>query len=243
MTGEFTSKRCLVLGGSGALGQVVCRRLREAGASVAFTWNSTEVGIEDCVALKADLRDVKATRRVVDEAGEQLGGLEALVHCAAIWVTDEDRDNSLHEKIEEVDEHGWNHVMEVNVRSAFFACQQALPLLRVAGGNIVLTGSIDSVKPVPSPAHYAASKGALDGMVKSMSKELGPDKVCANVVAPGLMEAGLSRMLPAKLKEDYNQFCALKRPAQLPEIASVIAWLALENTYVTGQTWLVDGAL
>jgi NAD(P)-dependent dehydrogenase (short-subunit alcohol dehydrogenase family) len=50
-------------------------------------------------------------------------------------------------------------------------------------------------------------------------------------------------MLPAKLKEDYNQFCALKRPAQLPEIASVIAWLALENTYVTGQTWLVDGAL
>ena len=243
MAAETTSKRCLVLGGSGALGQAVCRRLREAGAAVAFTWNSTEVAIENCLALKADLCDVEAIRRVVNEAGEQLGGLEALVHCAAIWSTDEHCDNSSLEKIGEVDADGWDHLMAVNVRSAFFACQQALPLLRSSGGNIVLTGSIDSVKSVPSPVHYAASKGALEGMVKSMSKEFGPDKVCANVVAPGVMEAGLSRMLPANLKEDYNQFCALQRPARPPEIASVIAWLALENTYVTGQTWLVDGAL
>ena len=68
------------------------------------------------------------------------------------------------------------------------------------GGNIVLLGSIDGVKPAPSPVHYAASKAALSGMVKAMAKELGPYNIRVNTIAPGVLDGGLSRVLPDDLR-------------------------------------------
>jgi 3-oxoacyl-[acyl-carrier protein] reductase len=107
----------------------------------------------------------------------------------------------------------------------------------------VLVGSVDAIKPVPAPVHYVASKAAVHGMALSMAKELGPDGVKVNVVAPGVLEAGLSRHLPAQLREEYVKHCSLKRPGRLSEAASVIVWLCLQNTYVTAQKLLLDGAL
>src|SRR5204863_245864 len=78
----------------------------------------------------------------------------------------------------------------------------AAELMRERGGNIVLLGSIDGVKAAPSPVHYAASKGALAGMVKAMAKELGPHNIRVNSVAPGVLEGGLSRALPDELRSE-----------------------------------------
>src|SRR5207244_3093199 len=99
----------------------------------------------------------------------------------------------------------------VNVKGTFFACRQvARHMRRLRRGNLVLLGSIDGVKPVPAPVHYSASKGALVAMTHAMAKELGPDGICVNLVAPGILEAGLSRTLPPQLREDYIKHCGLR---------------------------------
>jgi NAD(P)-dependent dehydrogenase (short-subunit alcohol dehydrogenase family) len=76
-----------------------------------------------------------------------------------------------------------------------------------------------------------------------MAKELGEFNIRINMVAPGILEGGLSRALPEDLVREYVKHCGLKRVGRLEEIAGVIAWLALENSYATGQAFLVDGAL
>ena len=91
--------------------------------------------------------------------------------------------------------------------------------------------------------HYAASKGALAGMTTAMAKELGESEIRVNMVAPGILDGGMSRDIPAHLLQDYLQHCGLKRVGRLAEVARLVGWLTLHNTYVTGQVVLVDGAL
>ncbi|PYU88268.1 MAG: hypothetical protein DMG08_26125, partial [Acidobacteria bacterium] len=99
------------------------------------------------------------------------------------------------------------------------------------------------VKPVPAPVHYAASKGALGAMTRAMAKELGEHKIRVNMVAPGIMEDGISKTLVDSLMQEYVKHCGLKRVGKLSEIASIVAWFAQHNTYVTGQIILADGGL
>jgi 3-oxoacyl-[acyl-carrier protein] reductase len=243
--------RTLVLGGSGSLGRVVCTTLGELGSRVAFTYHSNRAAADQLLASlpearawALDLTSAGDIGRVVEAAAGALGGLDALVHCAALGLTPGD---PLHDcprqGLEDVSALGWDTLMAVNVRSAFFACQAAAPPLRRAGGNIVLVGSVDGVKPVPSPIPYCTSKAALVGMAMAMAKELGKDGIRVNVVAPGILESGLSRTLPKALLEEYLRHCGLKRLGQAAEAANLIAWLARHNTYVTAQTIVLDGAL
>ncbi len=248
----MTAKRCLVLGGSGALGRVVCEALAAGGARVAFTWHTGEEvardlagRLEGAVPLRVDLAGpAGAVEGVVDAAAAELGGLDAFVQCAGLAVPMECAGLDSHHRIEHVDEALFDRLMAVNVKSTFFACRRVVPLLRAAGGgNIAFTGSVDGVKMVPSPAHYSASKGALRGLTMALAKELGDAKILVNMVAPGILEGGISRAIPRPLVAEYVKHCGLKRVGRAGEVAALLAWLALENTYVTGQTMLLDGAL
>jgi NAD(P)-dependent dehydrogenase (short-subunit alcohol dehydrogenase family) len=144
------------------------------------------------------------------------------------------------EKITEADEAAFERLLAVNVKSAYWACRE---LARDFAGNIVLLGSIDGAKSVPAPAAYAASKGALSALARALSKELGPRGVKLNVVAPGVLEAGSSHSLPADLRAEYLKHCGLRRYGKISEVAGLVSWLTLHNTYITGQTLVVDGAL
>ncbi len=243
--------RCLVLGGSGALGRTVCRMLARQGGRVAFTWHTAERIASELaeqlpggMALALDARRIPEIEGLVDRVADSFGGIDVLVHCIATGAKTENRDPESHQQIEHIDEAAWDEMIAVNTKSALFAARRVLRFMRNgSGGNLVLTGSFDGVKPAPSPIHYAASKSALRGMVTSMAKEFGQYGVCVNMVAPGVLEDGLSRLLPDHLLDEYKKHCGLKRVGRLCEIASLITWLALDNTYVTGQTILVDGGV
>lgn len=246
---RLAPRRCIVLGGSGALGRAVCRRLAAEGARVGFTYFQGEAAaaeltqaIPGIVARRADLALPGEAARVALELAEALGGVTALVHCAALGSTVAP---GAFESLAELDEAGWDRLMAVNVRSAAFAVQAIAPLLRAATGprNVVLIGSVDVEKPVPSPVGYAASKGALVGMSHALAKALGKDGVTVNVVAPGILEGGMSRSVPAKLRAEFLKHVNLKRVGGLDEVAETIAFFALRNRYVTAQTILVDGGL
>lgn len=243
-------KRVLVLGGSGALGGVVCKDLSAHGARVAFTYLTNEgaatalrEALPGSVSLRMDARRQADVDGAVATAAAELGGLDALVHCVAVGVRVECAGAGSHHRMPQLAEADWDELMDVNARSAWLAVRAAVPHLRASKGNVVLVGSVDAVKPVAAPVHYVASKAALHGMAMGMAKELGPDGVKVNLVAPGVLEAGLSRNLPAQLLEEYVKHCGLKRPGRLSEAANVIVWLCLQNTYVTAQKLLLDGAL
>lgn len=226
--------------------------LAAQGARVAFTYHQGE---EVAVALAKELNAGPALRldlsgpvgsieSVVDAVAEEFGRVDAFIQCAGVAVTMECSGPNSSHRMPAITEAGWDRFMAINVRSTFFACRRLVEVMRRGnGGNMVFTGSIDNVKSVPSPVHYAASKGALASMVQAMSKELGEFGIRVNMVAPGLMAGGISRELPDNLLNEYIKHCGLKRVARVEEIAGLMAWLALENSYITGQTILLDGAL
>lgn len=242
--------RCLVFGGSGAVGQAVCRALGALGARVALTYHRREdtaralaKSLPDAIALPLRLASVPAVEAAIDEAAAALGGLDGFVQCAGVAVTTKRGPEPRHTRMSEVDEAGWDAMVNVNARSTFFAVRRLADVMRGSGGNVVLLGSVDGVKPVPAPVHYAASKGALGSMVSAMAKELGELNIRVNMVAPGILEDGISRDLEDRLRTEYLKHCGMRRLGRVDEIASVVAWLVCHNTYVTGQTILVDGAL
>jgi NAD(P)-dependent dehydrogenase (short-subunit alcohol dehydrogenase family) len=244
--------RCLVFGGSGALGSAVCRAVHAGGGRLAFTYHAGRASAEElrcelpgAIVLQADLASMVEVERAVEGAADVLRGLDAFVHCAALCLSPGDpRPNDSNQRMEDVSEPGWDRIMAVNVQSAFFGCRYVAPhLRREGGGNIVLVGSINTIKPLPSPVHYATSKGALVGMTRALARELGPDKIRVNLVTPGLLETGIANSLPARLRQEYIRHCGLGRVGTMDEIAAVIAWLVQANTYVTGQSLVMDGAL
>ena len=198
--------------------------------------------------LHADLASYTDTRRVVQEAAGLLGGLDALIQCAgtagdpALYSTNHTND---HGKFLNITETEWDAMSHVTVRSTFAACQEATVIMSQnrSGGNIVIVGSIDGIKPLPAPVHYAAGKGALRSLTEALAKELGRDGIRVNLVAPGILEGGIARHLDPHLLHDYLEHCALKRAGKSAEVAEVIVTLALENTYVTGQSIVLDGGL
>ena len=245
------ASRCLVFGGSGALGRAVCKALASQGGRVAFTYHTgvaraTELlpQLPEGLAFPLDLTSVPDIEQSVDKVAEELGGIDAFIQCAAVGITVKSEGAASHHRMPQVDENGWDRMMDVNAKSTFFAVRRISEIMRSSGGgNIVLIGSIDGVKPVPAPVHYAASKGALRGMTQAMAKELGEHDIRVNLVAPGILEDGVSRALPENLLKEYIKHCGLRRVGRLSEIAGIVAWLAMENTYVTGETILVDGGL
>ena len=108
---------------------------------------------------------------------------------------------------------------------------------------MVLLSSMDGYKSVPSPIHFAASRSALRGMIEAMSKELGNYNIRVNIVSPGIVEAGASEKLGPDMTEEYEKHTALKRFATVKEVAEMASWMALENTYISGQAILLDGGL
>jgi NAD(P)-dependent dehydrogenase (short-subunit alcohol dehydrogenase family) len=240
------------LGGSGFVGEAVCRMLSRRGARVAFTYltredkaRALESDLPGSRAWRADLRDNAAVKDLVRGITEDFGGLEAMIQCAGTA-----GDPSLYRsegmspprKFLALQEPGWDEMMDVTVKSSFLAIHAALPLFK-AGGQIVIVGSMDGVKMVASPVHYAAAKGALKGMVQALAKELGDLGMCVNMVAPGILDGGMGKLLGPDLLAEYLKHCSLKRLGTADEVAEWAAWLALENTYVNGQSVLLDGGL
>ena len=239
-------KRCIVVGGSGMVGRAVCHALAARGARVALTYCKGESAAQeicqrlDARAAQLDLTDLDAIGPVLDGLADSLGGVDALIYAAGVSST---VDPPRFDALDDVTPAGFRRLAAVNVQGAFFAVQRLVPRFDAGGGDVVLVGSIDGVKGVPTPIPYAVSKGALRSMALSLAKLLGPRQIRVNVVAPGLLDEGLSRVVPEELRREYLKHSALKRFGRTDEVASVVAELALANSYVTGQTILLDGGL
>jgi NAD(P)-dependent dehydrogenase (short-subunit alcohol dehydrogenase family) len=247
-------KRVFIVGGSGLLGTAIARELREHDASIFFTWRSEEAKAASlarelgCRATQCDVRDLASVEGAAAAAEKALGGIDALVYAAgagrpSVFTKPADAPSTF-PSIGDLDSGLWERVFDINTRGAFYGCQAVAPRLKTAGGgNILLLSSLDGIKALPSPAHFAASKSALIGFSEALSKELGPDNICVNVLALALVENESQFGLSKSMKNAYLRHAYQGRFMHPREAAWLAAWLALENTYVTGQSIVLDGGL
>ncbi|MBL8685772.1 MAG: SDR family oxidoreductase [Myxococcales bacterium] len=232
-----TPKRLWIVGASGALGGALREQLSREGHEFVWTYNTRKPTTEDPRAMFLDVRDVSSIEAAAARANEVLGSIDALVYLAAI-ATDTGRFLAM----DDVTQESWDQLSAVNLRGAFFTTR-AFARRCDRGGNVVFAGSIDGHKPVPGSIPYAATKGALEALVRSLAKELGPKNIRVNAVVPGILERGLSDLLPAHLVSDYLAHDALSRKGTLAEAASIFSFFATDNSYVTGRAIAVDGGL
>jgi NAD(P)-dependent dehydrogenase (short-subunit alcohol dehydrogenase family) len=248
---RLDGRRALVAGGAGHIGATAAETLAELGASVAVCDIDAEgarVTAEriDGVALPADLRDEETTRGLVREAVAALGGLDVVVHAAALVGTSGPRGWAV--PFGEQTVEAWDEALRVNVTSAFVLAQEARAELGKSGhGAIVLFGSIYArVGPDPdlyagtglaNPVAYGVSKGGVVQLMRYLAAELAPS-VRVNAVSPG----GLERGQPMEFRRRYEQRTPLGRMATESDLKGAIAFLASDlSAYVTGHELVVDG--
>ena len=239
---DLTGKVALVTGASQGLGAATARRLAEAGAAVVVNHYPDARQQRQAEAIAASLPDAlvaaaDVTRREQIDAmmatiRERYGHLDLLVNNAGIL-----RDRTL----AKMDPGDWDAVIATNLSAVFHCCQSALPLLR-DGGRIVSMASISGQTGFFGQSNYAAAKAGLEGLTRSLSKEVARRGITVNAVAPGLADTGMMETIPAEIRETMIAQIPLGRWAQPEDVANAILWLCSDlASYVTGQTINVNG--
>jgi NAD(P)-dependent dehydrogenase (short-subunit alcohol dehydrogenase family) len=239
----LTDRRVLVTGGSRGLGEAFVRALVQAGARVIISdvlhergqALSDELG-EAAHYVPMDMADPIGVTTGVNSAAAQWGGLDGLINNAAVT-------NSGGKDMDALSIETWDHVMAVNVRGPWLATVAATPHLAASGsGRVVNLASDTAIWGAPRLMAYVSSKGAVMAMTRSMARELGPQGITVNAVAPGLTVVEATAYVPEARHQFYREGRAIER-AQMPEdvTSTVLFLLTRSSGYVTGQVLPVNG--
>ncbi len=241
----FKGRRALVTGAASGIGQAVFARLKKEGVETFGTDIHPAQGL-----LVADLTDADAVEKL---AGE-VGAIDFLVNVAGGPVAPT-RENTLPQlpsrsvRLEDLDESEWSRVIAANLTSAFLVCREFAPRMKARKfGRIVNFASIAARRGSDRVGvHYAAAKGGIIGLTKTLALELGPHNITVNAIAPGFIKT--ERIAQASWGHDnpeaekaFVQSLPLRRAGKPDDIAGVVAMLCSEaGGYVSGATLDVNG--
>ncbi|MFW5680548.1 MAG: SDR family NAD(P)-dependent oxidoreductase [Pseudomonadota bacterium] len=238
---QLEDRVVVVTGAAGDIGRATVRLLAEAGAKLVLAdldgpgaiRLAASVHGDRAVGVAYDATDPAAGAALVATAVERFGAIDVLVPAAGIYPT---------APLAEIDDVAWRHCLAVNLDGAFQLCRAAAPVLR-APASIVLIASIAAHHGSPDHAHYAAAKGGLAALGRSLAKELAPD-VRVNTISPGPIEGTMVRPLMAARGDRVLAATPLGRLGRPEEVANCIAFLASPlSSFVTGATLHVNGGL
>jgi 3-oxoacyl-[acyl-carrier protein] reductase len=246
MSTNLKGKIALVTGASRGIGRAIAEKLAESGAAVIVNYanNAGEAqkvvaGIQaaggSAMAMQADIGRVPEIVRLFDESIAHFGKLDILVNNAGIMFA---------KPVSVTTEAEFDRIFAINVKGTFFACQQAATRL-ADGGRIINFSSSVTARFMPTYGAYAATKGAVEQLTRSLAKELGPRGITINTVSPGPTETEM--FTTGKTPEQIAFFAkqtAFDRLGQPKEIAEVVAFLASEAaSWISGQNIRANGGL
>ncbi len=247
----------LVTGSSSGIGEGIALALAASGASVVVNYASSKEGAErvvqkirdtgsEAIAIRADVSDEEQVLEMFSKTIDHFGTVDVLVNNAGIQKDSEFIDMTIEQ---------WDRVMGVNLRGAFLCAREAVkefirrgfdPLRSKAMGKIIFVSSVHEVIPWAGHVNYAASKGGIMLLMKSLAQELAPQKIRVNSIGPGAIKTNINRSAwdTPEAEAKLLKLIPYKRVGEPADIGSVAVWLASdESDYLTGTTIYADGGM
>lgn len=241
-------KVAVVTGGTRGIGYAVVRKYLEAGASVALFGSrqcTADAALEritsespgaNVMALSPDLTDSASVEGAFGEVVKRFGRIDILVNNAGI---------SQALPLNDYTDEEMDRILDINLKAVFVCCRAAARLMEASGGGVILnTSSVVSLYGQPSGCLYPTTKFAVNGLTKSLSRELAPRGIRVNAVAPGVTRTDMVANLPEALIKPLVARIPIGRVGEPDEVADAFLFLASDMaSYITGAVLPVDGGV
>lgn len=245
---NLTGKTALITGGSRGIGRTIVQLFHDAGANVVFTYltsknqathfaeqlrrNSTS----DVLAIQTDCAKKEDIQSAVQSVIGRFKTIDILVHNAGIWTEG---------AVDAMDDSTWLDTVQINLNSAFYLCREIVPVMKKQkSGRIIFIASTAGQRGEAYHSHYAASKGGIISLTKSLADELGPFGIRTNCVAPGWVRTDMTQDVfkDEVFLQKTEQNNPLRYIAQPDEIAGPVLFLSSGlASYINGEILNVNG--
>ena len=233
------NKVAIVTGGSRGIGAAIVRLLAENSYTVILNYNKSESQAMEIAnqnsnihIFQADISNPKEVIMLINYTYNNFGRIDLLVNNAGIdlWKT-----------IDEVSEEEYDTVMNTNLKSAFIASKEAVPyMIKQHSGSIINISSIWGITGASCETVYSISKAGMDGLTKSLAKELAPSNIRVNSIAPGAINTDMNKGYSIEELEKLTEEIPLGKMGEPEDIAQAVLFLA-KNDYITGQVLEING--
>ena len=237
---DLSGKVALITGATGGIGCAIAKKMKQAGATVVVSGRNVakmnaEFG-DEYIKLPCDLAAEGGAVELIMETIEKCDKIDILINNAGIT-----KDTLLMRMTDEQ----FDEVINTNLRSCFKMCRAAImPMMKNRFGRIINMASIIGTIGGPGQANYAASKGGMIAMTKSIAAEVASRGITANAIAPGFIKTPMTDVLPEELKKTYLSQIPAGRFGEPEDIANACVFLASdEAAYINGQTLHINGGM
>lgn len=244
---QLEGKVAVVTGGTRGIGLAIVKAFLQEGASVAL-FGSRQETVDKAMAeiqaankdakvigLAPDLASYEAVKTAMDKVKETFGKIDILANNAGV---------SAREPIYDYSPEAFDKVMQLNVNSVFYCAKAVAPIMKEQGGGAIInTSSMVSLYGQAAGCSYPASKFAVNGLTKSLARELGKDGIRVNAVLPGVTRTDMVAALPPEMVARISAPIPLGRVGEPEEVANAFVFLASDKaSYISGALLSVDGA-
>ncbi|MBQ7409716.1 MAG: 3-oxoacyl-[Alphaproteobacteria bacterium] len=236
---NLQDKVVLITGATGGIGGAIANKMKEAGATVVITGRNLDKlsSFDDSfIKIQSDLSVDGAAEKLVNDTIEKAGRIDILINNAGIT-----KDTLLMRMSDEQ----FDDVINTNLRATFKLCRAVImPMMKQRHGRIINMASIVGVVGGVGQANYAASKGGMIAMTKSIAAEVASRGITANAIAPGFIKTPMTDVLSDELKAKYLEQIPAGRFGEPEDIANACVFLASdESSYINGQTIHINGGM
>ena len=234
-------KTLLLTGATGGIGIKTAEKFSAKGYALALIYKSSDAqadrlrSLYGCPVIKADISRADEAERAVNTAIKELGHIDVLINNAGVALPPK--------LITEISEEEFDWIFDTNVKGAFNCIKSVLPhMIQRKRGAIINISSIWGISGASCETVYSASKSALIGLTRALSKETAPSGIRVNCVAPGAIDTAMNTHLSDKDRDDLRMRTPLERLGTGEDIADACCFLASDEAdFITGQTLTVDG--